>query len=322
MEDLKKYLVIDNNQLFRSLSNIDRLGKLSFISSEFDYWKDLFTYSEEKNHLENFLLFRTASALGLYKEEFNDPDLTPPALNYLKDKLYKIKDVKKVIIGKDIEKSEKARTFSVTLNNGKKIYLESDTANSLMGDLRSFLIYIICKYKRLNNRNWYKETYMKKYGLSKSDEALRNYFWYTFISKLPDLLKEDAEKDCYSLLMQRAGLTHTIKNVILVPYGYNAKRGSTLKVYNSNKKINDRLDLTIEDLNLMATDEYFTEKQFHKRLNNNKCSIDSVKFLLKNKENLFFGIPNYPQNITEKGNKIAWISEVSKEINNLLDDSY
>lgn len=322
MEDLKKYLVIDNNQLFRSLSNIDRLGKLSFISSEFDYWKDLFTYSEEKNNLENFLLFRTASALGLYKEEFNDPDLTPPALNYLKDKLYKIKDVKEVIIGKDIEKSEKNRTFLVILNNGKSIYLESDTANSLMCDLRSFLIHIICKYKQLNYRNWYKKTYMERYGLKQPDEALRNFYWYTLISKLPDLLKEDAEKDCYALLEQRAELTHTLKNVILVPYGYNAKRGSTLNLYNSNKKINDRLDLTIEDLNLMATDEYFTDEQFHKRLNNKKCSINSVKFLLKNKEKLFSEIPNYPQNITEKGNKIAWISEVSKEINNLLDDSY
>lgn len=323
MEDLKKYLEIDNNKLYKSLSNIDKLGKLSFISSEFDYWKNLFTYSEKRTNIENFLLFKTASKLNLYKEDYNDPDATFPALEYLKNNLYKIESVDRVEIGKEIDKKMKSRAFLATLKGDKKIYLESDTANSLMTDLGNYLRIIMGKYIKLpKGKNWAEATYMKKYGLKQPDEALRNFYWYTLISRLQDLLKEDADKDCYALLEQRAGLTHTLKNVILVPYGYNTPRGFSLKTYKSNIKICDRLDLTIKDFNEMVEDAEFNDEILQKRLKceDEKCSVDTIKFLLENKKILFPEIPIYETNLIPK--TIEKICNVTKNINNTLEMRY
>lgn len=312
MDDLKKYLEINSD-------SFDKLKIMNVISSDLDYWKDIFKYNEKRTNLENFLSFRTASSLKLYKKGFDDPDSTPAALNYLKNKLYEIEGVEKVEIGTDIEKYEKTRTFLVTLNDGKKIYLESDTANSLMGDLGIFLRNIIKKHIEIpKGENWAEATYMKQYGLKKGNEVFRNYYWYTLIPELIGLLKCKTDIECFKVLEKRASLTHTFNNLILVPYGYNSKRGYNLKTYNSKQNINDRLDLTIIDFNEMIDNKDFTDEIFHKRLGNKKCSMYSVKFLLENKGKLFPEIPNYPKDIKE--NTIEWIFEVSNEINGTLEN--
>lgn len=319
MEDLKQYLKIDNNNLFRALSNIDRLGKLSFISSEFDYWKDLFTYNEKRSNLENFLLFRTASEFGLYRIGLDDPDSTPTALNYLKNKLKEIKIVENVEIGTEIDRNEKYRAFKVTLKGGREIYLESDTANSLMGDLGSFLRFVIKEHIEIpKGENWAEATYMKRYGVKIANKAFRNYYWFTLISELPNFLENENDMECFNALEKRAGLIHTLRNIILVPYGYNVPRGYSLKTYKSNEKINDRFDLTIKDFNEMMEDDKFTDRMFHKRhkeFNSEKTSKESVKFLLDNKDKLFPDIPNYPKN----ENTMEWILKVSNELNRTLE---
>lgn len=302
MMDLKNYLLLDEQKIYNSIHNPNKLGKLHTISDEVSYWKALFTYHEQRTALENFLLYRTASELGLYKYGAHDADITPPALDTLTERLYSIFSVKKVEVGLDIGAKEKHRTFLVHLTNGEKIYLESDTANSLMGDLRKFLIEIIVRTVEIPRESkWWEATYMKEYKLVQPLNCFRNYYFSTLIAKLPKIindLNDEIALECFKQLEIRASLIHTPKNMILVPYGYNALRGRTLSTYTSHKKINDRLDLTIVDFKEMIADKTFGDKEFQERLStkrskNTRCTIASIKFLLEHQEQLFPPIPKF-----------------------------
>ncbi|GAA4073810.1 hypothetical protein [Amphibacillus indicireducens] len=169
-------------KLKESINNHNRLGKLEVISNDKNYWINLFTYDGNRTALENFMLYRTAAAFNLYKSGFDDADITTPALNNLKDRLLSLPSVKEVKMGKEI--NEKDRAFLISLNNGKELYLESDTANSLMEDLGNFLRKIIIKTKEIpKGLNWAQATYIEKYNLDKSKSnnyyvPFRNYYFY------------------------------------------------------------------------------------------------------------------------------------------------
>jgi len=323
MSDLKKYLLLDEEKLSYSLKDADKLGKLKFISDDINYWKQLFTYNEERAALENFMLYRTAGEFGLYKKGADDADITTPALNELKKRLCSLSCVEKVKMGKEIDKNEKDRVFLVCLKDGRYIYLESDTANSLMGDLGDFLRKIIMQIEDIpKGLNWAEATYIKRYNLDENRtnsnyyKPFRNYYFYKLISKLPGVLQDEIAIECYTQLEERARVTHVLKNMILVPYGYNSARGYNLKTYKSNRKIQDRLDLTFVDFEEMMDDTMFRDIEIQKRLRNNKCTIDSVKFLLENKEQVFPQIPVYTQEAENKN--ITGILERSKIINGTL----
>ncbi|MDE6003846.1 MAG: HNH endonuclease family protein, partial [Oscillospiraceae bacterium] len=245
--------------------------------------------------------------------------------------------VNDVIVGNKIHKKEKDRAFKITLKdsakgypyhyNSKEIYLESDTANSLMRDFGDFIRIIL---KRAKGENWPEETYIKKYGLPEnaSDyflEPFKFFYWYTLIPELKDLL-EGKEKACFDALEERAALVHTLGNVILVPYGYNSARGYGLKTYTKEKKINDRLDLTMDDFEEMLTAEGFDDEQFYsrqdkefiKKFDKEKTSVDAVRFLMNHQAELFPDIPKYP-NPEERMTKIEWLTKVSEEIVNTLE---
>ncbi|WP_344913187.1 hypothetical protein [Amphibacillus indicireducens] len=136
------------------------------------------------------------------------------------------------------------------------------------------------------------------------------------ISKFPELLEDEIELECLRELEKRAQVTHTQNNLMLVPYGYNSARGFRLKTYKSNQKIQDRLDLTIVDLKEMLEDLELGDIVIQKRLNNNKSTLDSVKFLLDNKNILIPQIPLYTDKY--KLNSIEGILENSKAINETL----
>lgn len=298
------------------------MGKINFISEEINYWIQLFTYSEERTALENFMLYRTAGEFCLYKKETNDVDITTQVLNELKKRLCSLSCVEKVKVGKEINKNEKERVFLVCLKDGRKVYLESDTANSLMGDLGDFLRKIILQIEDIpQGLNWAEATYIKNYNLENNRvnryyKPFRNYYFYTLISKLPELLQDETTIECYKHLEKRAQATHILKNMILVPYGYNSARGFRLKTYKSNRKIQDRLDLTIVDFEEMIDDAMFGDIELQDRLHNCKCTLDSVKFLLENKEQLFPQIPVYTQEAEDT--TILGILERSKIISRTL----
>lgn len=156
-------------------------------------------------------------------------------------------------MGKEIDKEEKYRAFRVILTDGSTIYLESDTANSLMGDLDKYLNIIIPQIENVPVLGWPNATYIQRYKLHLNStirdyyKPFRNYYFYTLLSKLPDVLHDEITIECYTQLEERARLMHTLKNMILVPYGYNRPRGWGLTTYKSNRRINDRLDLTFVD---------------------------------------------------------------------------
>lgn len=341
MEDLKKDLKIDKEKVSKSLENENKLRKLEKLRNEnkliinnFKTWEELFTYDENRTSLENFLLCRTAGAFGLYKEGFDDPDSTPKALKYLEDKLKNIDEVDTVEVGKAIHKKEKDRVFKITLkdsakghpypyqNKNKEIYLESDTANSLMTDLGDFIRIIL---KGVKGKDWPELTYIKEYDLPKNKnnnfyKPFKYFYWYTLISKLPDMLKDKEgkvckeKKACLEVLEKRAALIHTLGNVILVPYGYNSPRGYGLATYQSKIAIQDRLDLTIRDFNEMLADKEFGDEQFYernKKFNKEKTSVDAVRFLMNHQAELFPDIPKYPDDNLDK---IEWLTEVSNAI--------
>ncbi|MPM25321.1 hypothetical protein SDC9_71812 [bioreactor metagenome] len=323
MSDLKRYLLLDEEKISNLLKDADKLGKLNFISGDINYWKQLFTYDEERTALENFMLYRTAGEFGLYIKGADDADITTPALNELKKRLYSLSCVEKVKVGKEIDKNEKDRVFLVCLKDGRTIYLESDTANSLMGDLGYFLRKIIMQIEDIpKGLNWAEATYIKSYNLDENRtnvnyyRPFRNYYFYTFISKLPGALQDEMAIECYSQLEERARVTHLLKNMILVPYGYNSARGYNLRTHKSNRKIQDRIDLTFVDFEEMIDDTMFGDIEMQKRLRNNKCTIDSVKFLLENKEQLFPQIPVYTKEA--ENTNIMGILERTKIINATL----
>ena len=318
MIDLRKYLVLDEEKIGKSIKNMDKLGKLTFISNELDYWVKQFTYDDKRTSLEKFLLYRTAGAFDFYKKGLDDADIMEGALENLKERLYALPSVATVKVGKEIDINEKERAFLITLKNGESFFLESDTGNSLMGDLGEFFRIIL---KKRYGQDWPDKTYIEAYQLEddcKSNyyKPFRNFYFYTLISKISELLEDEESLECYKQLEKRADHTHTCKNMILVPYGYNAVRGFRLATHQSKKKIEDRLDLTFVDFKEMLEDKDFNDEAIQKRIGNTKISVDAVRFLLENKEKLFPTIPIYTKEAEDRS--MSGILERTKIINNTL----
>jgi hypothetical protein len=319
MDDLKKYMILSEKALLKSLENAYGLGKLSFISDDVTYWRELFTYSEARSALQNFLLYRTAGAFNLYEKGADDADVTAPALNELKRRLYSLPCVQSVKVGKESDGAEKERTFLVSLKDGRSLYLESDTANSLMGDLGIFLRTIL---KRRGVTNWPTVTYIKQYNLDskKYDNyytPFKLHYFFSLISTLVGELQDKVEIDCLEVLEKRAQLTHVLKNMILVPYGYNQFRGLKSLTYKTRLPIQDRLDLTFKDFEEIQDDTAFGDAEFQTRpgfsgRGNKKRTMYSVEFLLENKGVLFPPIPEFPEGA--EGNSTYAILERSKII--------
>ena len=218
MEDLKKYVLVDSSKLKKSLEE-GKLKYLSFISDNIEYWEDLFTYDEEKSELEKFLLYRTAGAFDIHGY-IDDGDIAPPVFDYLTNKLKTIKNVKQIECKSNLEKKEyysSKRVVIVFLDDGTKLYLETDTANSLMYDLGDFFREVLVKRF---GRTWY-QNYIKSFQLPEDKEdrwykPFKFYYFYTLVSdSFNGLELSDEEIECLKALEERAKYTHTLKNMIL-----------------------------------------------------------------------------------------------------------
>lgn len=296
MEDLKKYLKVDEEKLNSNLKN-GKMRYLTFISPDLQYWKKLFDLDHNKSELEKFLLYKMAGSFNLYSE-FDDADITPPAIKYLIDQLMTIDSVVDVKVGKEIGALINDRVFKVFLNNNTDIYLETDTANSLQYDLGEFLRILL---KKRDGVSWYNR-YIEAYHLPENFKnewykPFKFYYFYSLIKNIDNEFKlNNEEKQCLKVLEERARYTHTLKNIVLVPYKYNCFRGTCKsELYQTQKKIKDRLDLTMQDLKSMLNDKEFHDKHFQKRINDKdgKATIHSIEFLLNNQTILFPKIPYY-----------------------------
>lgn len=328
MKDLKSFMKINETRLSCSLQNELELGKLNSLKNKnmsLSEWNKLLSFSENRSSIENFLAYRISGIYGLYSDGIDDADITPNALEYLKNKLLSIKEVKEVDVG-----VLKPRVFKVTLDNEETIYLESDTANSLKWDVGNFFRIIIPKIKKVSKNKWPEETYIKDYGLfteielinqfgykSRSKiydyyDAYKLFYFFQLIPQLPDLLVDEEDIKCFEELEKRASITHTLQNMMLVPYNYNSLRGYGLKTYFSNIPIKDRLDYTFLDLQEMKSDILFDDLAMQKRLKNKYCTRSSLDFLLKNASTL---IPPCPQTTATNKEDIHSIYERCKSIN-------
>lgn len=299
-EDLKEYLRISNHRIHESLKKENGLKKLSFLSNDPDFWYNEFLFDNKRSGLDSFLRYRSAGAFGLYEVGYDDGDIAQPALEFLKQRLTDINEVKSVTIGKNIDSKEKERTFRVELLDGSILYLESDTAMSLMTDLNVYMNKIIPGLEHVpRGISWPDATYIKMYDLDASRKdgqyfkPFKYYYYHTLLSKLPDQLTLEMDKKCFEKLERRAQYIHTNANMMLVPYGYNSQRGFTLTTYSSHQKINDRLDLTMVDYEEMLADPKLSTELFQKRLKNNKCTKESIEFIVKNKNVVMPPIPHY-----------------------------
>ncbi len=299
--DLKEHLKLSKEKICKSLTNEDGLKKLSAISNDPDFWFAEFQFDSQRSGLDSFFRYRSAGAFGLYEAGFDDGDITQPALEFLKQRLLNINEVKSVTIGKDIDSEAKDRTFKVELLNGSILYLESDTAMSLMTDLSIYMNKIIPRIENVpRGICWPDATYVKMYNLDDCRKGnyyipFKLYYYHTFICKLPDKLIHEMDKNCFEKLERRAQYIHTNPNMMLVPYGYNAQRGFKLVTYSSHQKINDRLDLTMADYEEMLADPEFSTELFQKRLINSKCTKESIEFLVKYKNIIMPHIPRYSE---------------------------
>lgn len=301
--DLKKYLKISKINVEKSLSEPRGLQLINSGKEDADYWIDYFTFNDELTSLENFCRYRAAGAFGLYEKGYDDGDITAPVIEHFKRELLNIDEVESVKVGREISEDEKDRTFHVTLKNNDVLYFETDTAISLMGDFGRFMRKIIHKVEGLSYKScWPEETYMKYYNLPKDwrDEyyaPFKMYYFGEIQSKIKNRLTSEREIECYESFEERAKNVHTIKNMMLVPYGYNSPRGFSLRTYKSNIKINDRLDLTLRDFEEMISETAISDICFQKRLglkrNAEFVTSDAVRFLLKYKKKLMPSIPEF-----------------------------
>lgn len=316
MEDLKKYVLVDNLKLKKCLEK-GKLKNLSFISDDIEYWKDLFAYDQEKSEIEKFLLYRTAGAFNIHGY-IDDGDIAPLVFDYLTNKLKTVSNVKLIECEDNLEKKEhyiSKRVVKVFLDDGSQLYLETDTANSLMYDLGDFFREVL---KKRYGRKWY-QNYINLFQLpeDKADswyKPFKLYYFYTLVSNsFNDFELSDEEIECLEVLEERAKYTHTLKNMILVPFRYNMFRGKFNSKTCSGKRINDRLDLTIVDFKEMLH-ELDDDSAFQKRIRDKSglSSLKSVEFLLNNQKILFPDIPEYTKEM--EGNSIKAITLRSKLI--------
>lgn len=297
MEDLKKYVLVDDSKLKNSLEK-GKLKYLSFISNDINYWKDLFTYDENKSELEAFFLYRTAGAFDI-NGYVDDGDIAPPVFDYLTNKLKAIKNVKLIKCKSNVEKREyydSKRVVILILDEGTKLYLETDTANSLMYDLGDFLRGVL---EKRFGKIWY-QNYIRKFRLPQNKKGqwyipFKYLYFYMLISdSLNNFELSNEEVECLKALEERAKYTHTLKNMILVAFGYNRFRGGIYSMTYSGKKIRDRLDLTMVDLKDML-EKIDNDFKFQKRIGDKRGygSLKTIKFLLDNQRTLFPEIPVY-----------------------------
>lgn len=299
-EDLKEYLKVSKDRINESLKKENGLKKLSFLSNDPDFWYKEFQFDNKRSGIDSFLRYRSAGAFGLYEVGYDDGDIAQPALEFLEQKLIDINEVKRVTIGKNINPEEKERTFRVELLDGSILYLESDTAMSLMTDLNVYMNKIIPRIENVSRGiSWPDATYIKMYDLDASRKdsnyfkPFKYYYYHTLLSKLPVQLTQEMDKMCFEKLERRAQYIHTNANMMLVPYGYNSQRGFKLITYSSHQKINDRLDLTMLDYEEMLADSKLSTELLQKRLKNNKCTKESIQFIVKNKNIIMPQIPHY-----------------------------
>ena len=290
MNDLKKYMKVSEELLENSFNNnFNGIGKLKCISKDINYWKKLFKYDSSRSYLENFLLYRIAGAFNLYNKGEDDADILPQVMVHLKNNLLKISSVEDVILGKDINEYEKERAFLVKTKNGESFYLESDVANSLMTEISNAFRYIFIPY--LEGTNVAEKTYIKEYNLELDEisdyyKPFRYFYYYSLFSRLKES-KDEFVLNKIKELEIKATYTHTLKNMIVVPYNYNRPRGFLLNTYSSNKRINDDLELTIKDYKEMLEDESLSDNLLGKRLKSKKSSVNSIKFILDNLDFLY-----------------------------------
>lgn len=300
-EDLKKYLKITKTRVEKSLEASRGLKLINSGKEDVDYWVDYFTYNDKLTSLENFCRYRAAGGFNLYEDGYDDGDITVPVIEHFKKELLNIDEVIDVKVGREISSDEKDRTFQVTLKNNDVLYFETDTAISFMGDFGTFMRKIIHKVEGLPHKSyWPEETYKKYYNLSKDWKDVyyapfKMYYFGEIQSKIMDRLDSEIEIECYKSFEERAKKVHTIKNMMIVPYGYNSPRGYGLCTYKSNIKINDRLDLTVRDFEEMISETAMTDMHFQDRLrlkrNAEYVTLDAVRFLLKYKNKLMPSIP-------------------------------
>lgn len=299
--DLKKYLMLDEEKICKSLFKEGGLKLLAEISNDKEFWKRYFIYNEAISSLENFLRYRAAVKFNLYKKGYDDSDITKPVMDHFKKVLKDIPHVVCIEVGKEIAEDEKDRTIRIRLDDGEIIYFETDTAISLMGDLGIFMKKIIKKIEGLSyNAYWPKETYMKNYNLpcNKSDKFYIPYklFYFAELQKrIRNGLTTEIEINCYKTILERGKYVHRLENMMLVPYGYNAPRGFRLSTYKSKKRIADRLDLTMVDYLEMLADSTMTDEKFQNRLNlkvhKEYTTLRAVQFIVENKEKLMPKVP-------------------------------
>ena len=295
-EDLKKYLKISEKKVEKSLNKCK--GLMSINKVEEKDWMEYFKFNSKISSLENFCRYRAAGAFGLYEDGYDDADITTPVIEHFKEKLKNIAEVSDVKVGKEISDDEKYRTFQVFLKGqSTPLYFETDTAISLMGDFGNFMRKILNK----NLGKMWTQTYMKAYDLPSSwadyaYEPFKLYYWGKIQSEIKNMFTPK-EIECYESFEERAKHTHTIQNMMLVPYGYNSARGFWLKTYKSKKKINDRLDLTMCDFVVMCRDKFMCDEtlQVRLRLKRNKefATLSTVKFLMKYQNELMPLIPKF-----------------------------
>lgn len=315
--DLKTFMKVDRKKLEECLKNPMKLGKLNSLKEfymDIDEWEKFLNYSTDQSSLENFLLYRIAGEYNLYTE-IDDADTTPYALNYLKDKLCSIDEVEAVQVG-----VLKQRAFTVTLKDSEVIYLESDTANSLMWDLGNFFRVIIPKVKKVPVNCWAEKTYIKEYNLlpAESDNYYRPFklFYYLkLIPKLGEVLEDELEIKCLEELEKRASWIHTLDNMMLVPINYNSARGCWLKTYKSDILIKDRLDYTYMDLEEMIQDPKLDDPKIQERLKNEYCTRKSVDFLYEYKNIL---MPPCPQCDANNATNLLAVYKRCKSVNKIF----
>ena len=306
-EDLKKYLKISEKKVEKSLNKCK--GLMSINKVEEKDWMEYFKFNSKISSLENFCRYRAAGAFGLYEDGYDDADITTPVIEHFKEKLKNIAEVSDVKVGKEISDDEKYRTFQVFLKDqSTPLYFETDTAISLMGDFGNFMRNILKKKQKQEKQKQEKQektwvqTYMDAYNLPSNwgnyaYNPFRIYYWGKIQSEIENMFTEEIEHECYESFEERAKHTHTIQNMMLVPYGYNSARGFWLKIYKSDKKINDRLDLTMCDFVEMCRDKFMCDKtlQVRLRLKRNKefATLSAVKFLMKYQNELMPSIPKF-----------------------------
>ena len=234
IQDLKQSLIIDEQKIENSLNDKNGLNRLrSFLSSK-DEWYNLFNFDSTKDPLSKFLLFKTASGFRLYKTGYDDPDCTPDAMQHLKNKLIEIPSVESVYCGKEIAPSEKNRAILVKTHDNSTFLLESDTGISLMTKVGYFFRTVL--EEKYGGKNWPYNTYMQLYKIPKDTSRriclpYRNFYYYSLLSNKPDDFFNFKQLQQLQELNIQAKTCHTFENLILVPYGYNAPRGTSLKTY-------------------------------------------------------------------------------------------